>query len=108
MHHFHDIIDCPDITVKKGEWLTLRYSYLWHGMERKRVACEMMPLQMHLKDYSKMREKALQMAHAREFLQGAPPRPSNIWANITYGAQSLYALVGGFALEDCHEPFQSF
>ena len=41
--------------------------------------------QMHLKDYIKMREKALQMAHAREFLQGAPPKLSDLWANITYG-----------------------
>ncbi len=85
MHYFNDIIDCPDIMLKKGEWVTLRYSYRWLGMERKRVACEVMPLQMHLKDYIKMREKALQMAHARELLQGAPPKLSHIQVQITYG-----------------------
>ena len=83
--HFNDIIDCPGITLKKGEWVTLRYSYLWHGLERKRAACEVMPLQMHLKDYIKMREKTLQLAHAREQLQGDAPKFSNISAHITYG-----------------------
>ena len=79
---FHDIIDCPDITLKKGEWITMRYKYFWHGLERKRAACEVMPCGMHLKDYIKMREKALQMAHAREFLQGAPPKLSDIWVQV--------------------------
>ena len=58
---------------------------MWHGLERKRAACEVMPLQMHLKDYIKIREKARQMAKMRGFLQGEPPKLSNIWVQITYG-----------------------
>ena len=85
MHHFNELLDCPDIVVKKGEWLTLRYSYIWAGMERVRTVCQVMPLEMHLKDYIKMREKAVQGAHAREQLQGETPKFSNIHAHITYG-----------------------
>ncbi len=82
MQQFNNVMDCPDITLKKGEWLTLRYSYLWDGMERTRAVCQVMPLMMHLKDYIKMREKTVQLAHAREKLQGDQPKFSDISAQV--------------------------
>ena len=85
MHHFQDIQDCPDIVLKKGEWVTLRYKLLWYGIERTYSEYQVMPLMMHLKDYIRTREKDRQETHRNRFPQGAPPKFSDIWVQITYG-----------------------
>jgi hypothetical protein len=84
MWHFIDIMDCPDVIVGKDQVLTMRYNYLWDGIERKRAVVEKMPMNIHLKDYIKIRQKTIQVAHRREQLSGEP-RFTNIWASIEPG-----------------------
>jgi hypothetical protein len=82
MYHFAELLDCPDITLRKGQVLIMQYSYTWDTLPRTRTYRRIMPLEMHLKDLCKMREKALQMAHDREHLQGEPPKLFNMWVRI--------------------------
>jgi len=87
--HFNNILDCPDVTVKPGEWLTMRFSYFWGNEERTVNDRFVMPLLMHLKDYLKIRQKnrrdAFIDAQNKGIVQGELPEVFNIRAQITYG-----------------------
>ena len=88
-YHFNNILDCPDVTVKQGEWLTVRWSYFWGNEERTVNDRFVMPLLMHLKDYLKIRQKnrrdAFIDAQKKGLVQGELPEIFNIRAQITYG-----------------------
>ena len=80
VYYFAEVLDCPDIILKKGQVLIMDYSI--DGRPKQRTYRRIMPLDMHLKDLIKMREKALQWFHAQSQLPDPLPKLFNICVRI--------------------------
>ena len=75
IYAFASIADAPDIHLPSGQVLRLTYEYTWGTTPRHKTYVFSIPLQIHLRDYLKMRQNALQHAYhgIQRELGGSPP-----------------------------------
>ena len=77
-------MDTPDIILHKGQTYSLYIEYKWGPYQRNKTWRGIWPMNIHLKDVLKMRQKALQTSYKQNQseLGGTPPILDNIVLEI--------------------------
>ena len=85
MISFTDVASCPDIMLGRGQWLTLRFSFVRNGQLLQKSTSEILTLRISLKALCLFKQDNLQRAAARNYPGTAPPMFVDITAVIAHG-----------------------
>ena len=81
---FDSLENTPDLMLGKGKRIIFTYNYRWGLMHRTRTWRTLLPFQIHLRDFIKIRLNALRNRYAeeQEWLGGSPPEFYNMHVEI--------------------------